>query len=225
MVYQSVTSFGGSVRAENVTTGGARFILRLPLATPEMASPVDARIDTGDGDPCAETHGPDQIRDRLAPNAESDPVEVVPGETLTVLVVEDEPHLLRLQERLLSRLNIRVLPAGSAAEARRLLESERIDAIVSDVRMPGESGVGLYQWVGEAHPDLADHFLFVTGDPHSPELAPIQNEVEHMILRKPFEMDEYLERVQALLARLRVPECPPAAPTSSAPPAHPGPRP
>lgn len=187
LVYQFVTTFGGSVRAENHATGGARVVLRLPLAGADMArSP-------GRG---AETHA---ASDSGSSGAEPSPAHATPGETMTVLVVEDEPHLLRLQERLLSRLNVRALLAESAAEARRLLESERVDAIVSDVRMPGENGAELYEWIQRSHPRLAGRFLFVTGDSRSPELAGIQDDVEEIILLKPFDVGEYLERVQALL--------------------------
>jgi len=192
LVYQFVTSFGGSVWAENLAAGGARFVLELPLIGTDLAGAHEggaeaavAAEDQGEGDRRAVRRGP---------------VEVAPGESVTVLVVDDEPHLLRLQQRLLTRMKIDVLLAESAAEARRLLQSERVDAIISDVRMPGENGAELYAWVQESCPHLVDRFLFITGDARSPELAGIQDEVAEMIFRKPFELDEYLERIRALLA-------------------------
>ncbi|HKS17227.1 MAG TPA: response regulator, partial [Planctomycetota bacterium] len=60
----------------------------------------------------------------------------------TVLVVDDE-YLLRwaLKEGLKDRY--RILTAGSVDEAIRILETERVDAVITDIRMPMRSGVEL----------------------------------------------------------------------------------
>jgi two-component system, NtrC family, sensor kinase len=71
---------------------------------------------------------------------------------------------------------------------------------VSDVRMPGESGIELYHWVRETYPHLATRVLFVTGDMSDDLLSSLPEEVQGQVLLKPFALADYLTRIQALLA-------------------------
>jgi DNA-binding NtrC family response regulator len=57
-----------------------------------------------------------------------------------ILLVDDEPHVTDGLSRHFSKQRFRILKANSAAEAYRLLERQRVDVIISDERMPGESG-------------------------------------------------------------------------------------
>jgi signal transduction histidine kinase len=169
---RSIEGFGGSLHGENRPEGGARFVVRLPVVPmPAVEAP--------------------------APSPRP-PVEPMPGGR-TVLVVEDEPHLQVLSSRLLARLGVRVLMASSAAQAREFLARETVDAVISDVKMPGESGVTLYEWIKAEHPALAERFLFVTGDTHASELAAFAEERPGALILKPFELEDYLRRVRAVL--------------------------
>lgn len=63
---------------------------------------------------------------------------------LSLLLVEDEPHILREMARALSRRWSPVLQAGSAEEAAALLAAHaEIAVLVTDFRMPGENGLDL----------------------------------------------------------------------------------
>ena len=63
---------------------------------------------------------------------------------LSLLLVEDEPHILREMARALARRWSPVLQAASAPEARALLEAHpEIAVLVTDIRMPGENGLDL----------------------------------------------------------------------------------
>lgn len=183
LVHQFVTAFGGRVRAENRDDGGARFVLRLDVVEP-AETPVELPVMTVPTPAVHRTVGAPAGGGAGGP---------------TILVVEDEAHLRTLQARILTRLGAEVLLAGDVAEARALLEAHEVDAIVSDVKMPGESGVDLYRWLGEARPALARHFLFVTGDASAAGLEDVVGEAPELLLRKPFRVDEYLTRVQAIL--------------------------
>jgi len=118
-----------------------------------------------------------------------------------VLVVEDEASLRDLQQRLLSRLDVDVLLAAAGAEAQARLGAEAVDLVISDVKMPGEvNGVDLFRWVERERPELAPHFLFVTGDLHTPMIAELHAAHPERFLTKPFQVYEYLERVTQALA-------------------------
>ncbi len=178
-------SFGGSISASNRASGGARFTLRFvrshehpdaarPLYTPEHGTPLPLRH-TGNGS--ANTSGG---RD-------------------TVLVVEDEVHLQRLHEKLLARLDVDVVVCGTVADAQRLVAQREFSVVISDVKMPGESGVVFYEWICRERPALAGRFLFVTGDVGAPDLRRLVEEMPDAFLHKPFEGREYLARVGSLL--------------------------
>jgi CheY-like chemotaxis protein len=64
-------------------------------------------------------------------------------EEATILVVDDELELLEIFGRWLGREGCRVLTAPNGAEALKVLETEKIDVLVSDIRMPVMGGVAL----------------------------------------------------------------------------------
>ncbi|MEJ2542252.1 MAG: response regulator, partial [Gemmatimonadota bacterium] len=61
----------------------------------------------------------------------------------TVLVVDDEARIRRLLEMALGDGGYRVLAAGSAEEAELLLEKEAVDLVLTDLALPGRSGLEL----------------------------------------------------------------------------------
>ncbi len=80
-----------------------------------------------------------------------------------VLVIDDEPTFRRAMERVLGIDRV-VLAAGDADSALTLLrQGNRFDAIVCDLRLPGASGVELYEQLEREWPDQADRTLFITG--------------------------------------------------------------
>jgi diguanylate cyclase (GGDEF)-like protein len=75
-------------------------------------------------------------------------------------VVDDEPYLLPTLEALLSG-EFEVVTAGSPSDAQELLNSRRIDIILTDQRMPQMTGVQLLQWVRQHNPHTIG--LLMTG--------------------------------------------------------------
>jgi CheY-like chemotaxis protein len=64
-------------------------------------------------------------------------------EGTTVLVVDDEPEVLDLLAETLERYGARTFRAGGGKEAVRLLDKEKVDLVLSDIRMPEGDGVYL----------------------------------------------------------------------------------
>ena len=141
-----------------------------------------------DGAPAA-SEGPHTplLPDRLAPRR------------ACVLVVDDEPALVRAQQLLLRRLDVDVVTASSVETAQHVLQHTTVHAVLCDVKMPAASGLVLYDWIVSAMPTLASQFLFVTGDVEAPELATFARDRPDAVLAKPFDVGEYLARVQAVL--------------------------
>jgi DNA-binding NtrC family response regulator len=115
----------------------------------------------------------------------------------TVLIVDDEIRYRELYARVLRDAGFAVLEAGSAAEALLVLEKTAPDMIVSDVRMPGESGLDLLRRARGEKPELP--FLLVTA------YADVREAVDALklgavdYLAKPVDLDELLSAVRDTL--------------------------
>ena len=80
-----------------------------------------------------------------------------------ILVVDDEKSICELLEITFRKEGHRVEIAHSVDEARRKLESSLFDIVISDVRMPGATGVELLRFAREIAPD--SYFVLITGVP------------------------------------------------------------
>jgi putative nucleotidyltransferase with HDIG domain len=78
------------------------------------------------------------------------------------LIVDDELPARKLLVAMLSETGVQCTPAGCGEDALRVLETEPIDAVLSDINMPGMSGLELLTKVLPRFPSLA--FLVVTGE-------------------------------------------------------------
>jgi EAL domain-containing protein (putative c-di-GMP-specific phosphodiesterase class I)/CheY-like chemotaxis protein len=70
----------------------------------------------------------------------------------TLLLVDDDEDALALLKRTLARDGYRILLARNAAEAFAVLDSHRVDVVISDHKMPGMSGTDFLQRVKVSHP-------------------------------------------------------------------------
>src|ERR1700704_3822288 len=80
-----------------------------------------------------------------------------------ILVVDDEKSICELLEITFRKEGYRVEIAHNVEGAKRKLESQIFDIIISDIRMPGEGGVNLLKFSKEIAPDC--FFLLITGVP------------------------------------------------------------
>jgi response regulator RpfG family c-di-GMP phosphodiesterase len=83
------------------------------------------------------------------------------GERPTLLLVDDEQRILSALMRSLRREGYEILVAETAAAALRILGERRVDAILSDQKMPGISGVQLLERAAELQPRSAR--MLITG--------------------------------------------------------------
>ncbi len=114
-----------------------------------------------------------------------------------ILVVDDEVRIRELYARTLSEAGLDVVTAGSAEEGLRLLAEVAPDLVVSDVRMPGASGLEMLQVVRRRVPDLP--FLLVTAfaDVRDAVTALKLGAVDY--LAKPVDLDELVAGVRDAL--------------------------
>lgn len=86
-----------------------------------------------------------------------------PADAPTLLIVDDEARILSALRRALRREGWRVLTAGTPDEAVRLLETEPVDAILTDHKMPRMSGLDVLEVAARRRPTAVR--LLISGWP------------------------------------------------------------
>ena len=168
--YGIVEEHNGSITADNWEQG-ARFLIVLPVRIEEMNSE--------------------------APKKSESTTAVLQKKAL---VIDDEEVLVNLQTSFLSDLGIAAHGVNSGAEAIAHLQQNKVDIIISDVRMPGAvDGIQLYEWVGRNRPELTSRFLFVSGDMIGMNVGEFFLKSTAARIQKPFEWDDYARTVRQLL--------------------------
>jgi len=119
----------------------------------------------------------------------------------TLLLVDDEARILSSLRRSLRREGWRVLTAGTPAEALRLLDEEPIDAVLSDHKMPGMSGLEVLEAAARRRPDAAR--ILISGWPDEIPAGRLEALGIRALIPKPWD-DAELKRIlrEALADRL-----------------------
>ncbi len=117
----------------------------------------------------------------------------------TVLVVDDEPEVLRLVETLLTRAGHKVITASNgekALEKVRKLQAAP-DLLLTDVVMPGLSGPMIADKLRAQYPTLA--VLFISAFEDRQVVRRYVKDPGFELISKPFEIDDLYAKVQQLL--------------------------
>jgi two-component system response regulator GlrR len=71
-----------------------------------------------------------------------------------ILIVDDDPALLRLLSLRLEKEGFQVLEASSGEQALAILAAQTPDLVITDMRMGGMDGLALFDAVNRTHPRL-----------------------------------------------------------------------
>lgn len=114
----------------------------------------------------------------------------------TILLVEDNPHIMRINVRLLALRGYEVLQAATVAQAREQLRWHPVDLIVLDVLLPDGSGVELCREVKRRY-----HIpvLFLTALGESRDVVEGLRAGGDDYLAKPYDLEVFLARIEARL--------------------------
>jgi PAS domain S-box-containing protein len=127
-----------------------------------------------------------------APEAPARPSEAtIAGQAGTALLVDDEEFVRLSTADMLSDLGYRVIEAGSAEEALRLVGDQAVELVVTDHLMPGMTGTELARALRETRPQLP--ILLVSGFAEVEGVAP-----DLPRLTKPFRKDELAAGIAGL---------------------------
>jgi signal transduction histidine kinase/CheY-like chemotaxis protein len=120
---------------------------------------------------------------------------------LGVLVVDDEPEIGGLLRDILEHAGHGVALADSGVEALRLLDEERFDVVITDLKMPQMDGRALYAEIARRHPAMAARVIVMTGDALGGSAREFVQAHALPLLDKPFQPGEVLAAVQSAMAR------------------------
>jgi two-component system cell cycle sensor histidine kinase/response regulator CckA len=153
-----VRELDGEIQIESVHGAGTRVRITLP-ATPLSAS-RDVPLDS------VPPFSSDRFRARI-------------------LVIDDEPAILRAFRRVLASHDVHVATSGPEA-MQRLSEGPPFDVIFCDVMMPEMSGVDVYQRISRLHSGQEHKIVFMTGGAFGEPAAHFFESVANPKLKKPF---------------------------------------
>ena len=116
-----------------------------------------------------------------------------------ILVVDDESFLLECLVDALGAWGVDVASSTRGDEAIEQLKQGTFDLIVSDIRMPGLSGVELYDWLKVERPDMTRRILYTTGDSFDTKTREFLETNQVPYLGKPFDLKQLKQSLELLL--------------------------
>lgn len=121
----------------------------------------------------------------------------------SLLIIDDEPHILTAIERIFAEEDVQVFTAGGAREGLGLLAREEIAVLVTDNMMPGISGLEVLQRAREISPDTVRIMLTGHANLNTAMAAINLGEVFRFIL-KPWDNRALVGVIKEALQRYRI---------------------
>ncbi len=117
-----------------------------------------------------------------------------------VLIVDDDPQILKLLEAYLRKAGHETATAGNGNQAKPLLAAEEFDLLLTDIVMPEEDGLGLLLWL--RNQTYQPKVIAISGG--SPRLdqnmlLDIARYSAHKVLTKPVDYETLMAAVKEVL--------------------------
>jgi CheY-like chemotaxis protein len=169
-----VTGMGGEISAKSELGHGT--VLRIAL--PPSSSPAVQPLPVGD------------------------PSKAGSARSASVLVVDDEQAIGLAIRRVLAAHDVTVVTTAQAA-LDLLAEGKEFDVVLTDLMMPGMSGMELYREMVRRDPKVAETVVFLTGGAFTAEAHAFLDGVGNERINKPFDSKALREMVQRFAERGR----------------------
>ena len=169
-IFGIVRSHGGHITCSSEQGKGTTFTVYLP--------PAEGEVEVQDGDV---------------------PDEDIEGGQETILLVDDEAHILHIGSQNLSRAGYEVITAPNGEEALEVFQARanEINLVVLDLSMPGTGGHKCLQELLSLSPDLK--VIVSTGYSRDGDLQETMSSGAAALLSKPFSKNEMLKTVRMVL--------------------------
>jgi PAS domain S-box-containing protein len=153
-----IVAHGGGIALSETPGGGATFRVRLP------GDPAGRETATAGG--TATEHG--------MPSGKS------------VLVIDDERDVRQMLKEILERTGLEVTLAENGRDAvDALIDGDKFDLIISDLRMPEMDGQAFYEWLSRVRPELIERLVYLTGDTLSDSAREFVESITRPVIEKP----------------------------------------
>ena len=113
-----------------------------------------------------------------------------PAEARRILVLEDEPAIGGICQRVLAGEEFEVDIAVNGKIAQDMLMKKPYDLCLLDIKTPAMSGKEFYQWLEKTHPQLLNKVIFTTGNVMGGDTMIFIEQTGKPFLPKPFTPDE-----------------------------------
>ena len=119
-----------------------------------------------------------------------------------IMVVDDEPHIVKSVKTILETMGYEVIGAESGDECMEKLEKEGVDLILMDFFMPGMDGRMVIEKIRE-NPDLKDtKIAFLTSAAFRGRGMGILEELNIVdYITKPIEIDDFISRMKKIIEK------------------------
>lgn len=117
----------------------------------------------------------------------------------TVLLVDEVETVLQLEEEVLGAAGASTRLARTPAQAIEILKREPVDAVVCDAKLQGQDSMAEFlRWIEKNRPDM--RMLFTVSNAGEEDESRFLRGAGCRILRKPFQIEEFLSAVKSLLS-------------------------
>jgi len=114
----------------------------------------------------------------------------------TLLIVDDEPDLRGILSSELEYLGAKVYQAENVSAAKLIIDQHHIDLVISDIRMPGETGIDLLNYIKSKSID-APPVILITGFADISNQSAIEKGAA-ALLSKPFLLEDLFQMANDL---------------------------
>ncbi|MDD9301541.1 MAG: sigma-54-dependent Fis family transcriptional regulator [Desulfobacter sp.] len=119
-----------------------------------------------------------------------------------ILIVDDEKHYPMIIGEVLSEEGYKTFTASSGMEALDILNSQLIDLVLSDVKMPGMSGIDLLEKIKEIKPDLP--VIIMTAFGSVEKAVEAMHKGAYTFILKPFENEALIAHIGKALSMYKI---------------------
>ncbi|HRZ87631.1 MAG TPA: response regulator [bacterium] len=120
---------------------------------------------------------------------------------ITLLVVDDNIEQVNILEKIFTKEGYAVRVASSGFDALKIVESEDVNIVITDMSMPGMSGLKLLKQIKDKKPGV--EVIIITAFGEWGSYAEALKEGAYEFLNKPFKVDDIMNLVRGIENKVR----------------------